>query len=132
MSWVTQIDGHDLDGITYPMLAKDGAKYSLQRIDAESTGRNQYGAMLIDIVAYKDKWNLTFEPMTKNQLYNLISLVKTPGFTATFPSMVSYGLSATESKTYYAGDISAMVSLLNSTGSAVQLVKNVSFDIIEI
>ena len=128
-----KIGGVPLDGSsTLPALKYQGATYSIQAIDGSSTGRNQAGEMIRDLVTSKVKWQLEFIPCTQTQLYNLLNAVKNASFSFTYPDpMKSTG---TTTGTFYVGDRTAPVWKIehdDSTGRDVELWGNVTFNVIE-
>lgn len=127
MSFPFAINGHSLNGGSYPALKNKGASFSIEAIDGSGAGRNQEGTVIRDLIAQKIKWQLTFAPCTSSQLANLLSLINGETFSFTYPNPVT-GTSSTGS--FYVGARSAPVCLCDSNGNI--LWDNLSFNVIEI
>ena len=129
-----KINGIPLDGSgTLPALKYQGASYSRQAVDSSSTGRNQSGTMIRDMITSKDKWQLEFVPCTQTQLYNLLTEIDDASFEFTYPNPMAS--SGTTTKDFYVGDRSAPVWKIEhneNSGRDVELWGNVTFNVIEL
>lgn len=139
-----KINNIPLDGSgDLPALKYQGASYSRQAIDSSATGRNQQGTMIREQVASKDKWQLEFVPCEQAKLGKLLSALDSASFSFTYPdplygSGVSGHTSITRTATFYCGDRSAPVFLIEHTPSTtgasrkVGLWGNLKFNVIEL
>lgn len=127
-----KIGGVSLDGSgSLPALKYQGASYSRQAIDSSSTGRNQHGEMIRDLISQKDKWQLEFVPCTQAEFSALISVLDSASFNFTYPNPKGTGVIT---KVCYCGDRSAPVFMLGDkkdTNRSVGLWGNFSVNIIE-
>ncbi len=129
MSKPFAINGVPLDGDNLPEPA--GATFSVQDIDSAETGRNQAGDMMRDRVAVKIKWQLTFPPLSRTMLANLLNAVAGTEFKFTYPD--PFSPTGTATKTCYVGDrISPAYSTADDENDGgIPVWENVSFSVIE-
>ena len=124
-----KIGGVALDGrSTLPALKYQGASVSVEAVDGSSTGRNQSGEMIRDLITQKLKWKLEFVPCTTAQLSALLNAINGASFTFVYPDPLGRPNPPTK---FYVGSRSAPVWKVDRSNNAVGLWGNVSFDVIE-
>lgn len=124
-----KINNITLDGkSTLPALKYQGASVSIEAVDGSSTGRNQSGEMIRDLITQKLKWKLEFVPCTQTQLAALLTQINGASFTFTYPDPLGRQSPPTK---FYVGSRSAPVWQIDRNNNAVGLWGNVSFDVIE-
>ena len=132
MSAYLIINNLPCDGINsaghLPEPAHGGFSVSIQDVDSASTGRGADGNMIRDRVGVKAKIFLKFPPMTTAEMNRLLTAVSDVSFSVTYPSPVS-GDGATG--TFYVGDRSAPIYIIDDTTKNVGLWESVSFNLIE-
>lgn len=102
--------------------------YSVQDIDAASTGRGLDGTMSRDRVAVKEKLKITFPPMYGADMNTLLGLISGVTFNCRFWSLRTGGYRVAQ---MYAGDRSA-VAYYMFEGQPTDIWKDLSVDFIEI
>lgn len=129
MSKPFAINGISLDGLILPEPA--GATFSVQDIDSSETGRSQTGTMIRDRVAVKIKWQLTFPPLSRTMVANLLNALSSTDFQFTYPDPLS--ATGTATKTCYVGDriAHAYSTADDENDGGIPVWENVSFSIIE-
>lgn len=123
------LDGKDNDGY-FPALKYQGASFSLEGVDSASTGRNQSGKMIRDLVSTKIKWQLEFVPCTQSQLKHLLDAVAGASFLFEYPDPTKTS-GTTNDKSFYVGSRSAPVWQVDRSNSGVGLFGNVTMNFIE-
>ena len=135
MAFPFKIGNVALDGrSTLPALKYQGASVSVESVDGSSTGRNQSGTMIRDMIATKIKWQLEFVPCTQAQLSALLQAVSGASFSFTYPDPRKS--SGTTTGTFYVGSRTAPVWITTKDGSGVSngvgLWGNVTMNFIEL
>ena len=113
----------------FPALKYQGASYSREAVDGSSTGRNQKGTMIREMVATKVKWQLEFVPCNQEQLKHLLDAVEGVTFQFTYPDPTK--TSGASTGTFYVGSRSAPVWQVDRTSSSGALWGNLKMDFIE-
>lgn len=121
-----KINGIPLDGDYLPEPAKGGAVFSVQDIDSSETGRNQMGLMMRERVAIKVKWQLTFPPLNRTHLANLLNAISDVTFEFEYPD--PYKTAGTTTKTMYVGD---RTTPIYSVADNMPMWEDVSFSVVE-
>lgn len=129
MSTPFAINGTSLNGLILPEPAK--ATFSVQDIDSSETGRNQAGTMMRDRVDVKIKWQLTFPPLNRTMVANLLNAISAASFEFTYPD--PFSATGTATKTCYVGDRTAPAysTADDESEDGIPVWENVSFSVIE-
>lgn len=86
-----------------PVKAPKEFAVDLQKIDADSSGRNANGDMVRDIITEKIKLNCQWGPLSDGEMQVLLNAVAADFFSVTYPDPKS----GIVTKTFYVGDRSA-------------------------
>lgn len=113
------------DGTVIALPDPSSLSWSVQDVDADSSGRNQSGYMCRDRVAVKRKLTLEWPPLTVAQCSTLLNAVTDVFFTVSYPDAMT---GTARNMTAYVGDrTSPMYSCINN----VPLWEGLSMNFIE-
>lgn len=99
------------DGTVVALPNPASMTWSIQDVDADSSGRNQSGDMCRDRVTVKRKLTLEWPPLTVAKCSTLLNAVTDVFFTVSYPDALT---GAVRSMTAYVGDrTSPMYSCIN-------------------
>ena len=121
MAFSVEIGGLDITS----WIASSGYKWERNDVDASGSGRDMNGTMRRNILARKDKMQITCRPLTSAQLVQLFNAISptTVSVTYTVPGDIE------RTSDFYNSKKSA--SVVQDIGGAI-LYKDVSFDLIEV
>ena len=114
-----------IDGVTLPTPKKEGLTVTREKIWSSKTGRGTTGEMLGDLVCIKTKLQISWPPLTREQVALIDARVSAPYFSITYSDPAT---NARKTITAYAGTPSYPVY---SYVDGVKTYHGVAVDIIE-